>query len=443
MDQTNKNAPTDRGQGGFSDSAAHALSEELSERSTAANFILVALYQIIVRIGWIFKTESIIMPAVLDVLGGAGWLRGMLPMLNRFGQSIPPMLASDRIRRMPRKKYLLAGCAATMGLCFLVLSAVWGWTRGEGGIPLAMVFLAVYGLFFVSVGIHNLTAGVLDGKLIPVQVRGRLMLFSMTLGATGAVTCAWFLLRIWLSSERPRFGTIFLFTGIAFVIAAAVATLFRESLDESDDSIQLSARELGRGAWKALRGDGNFRCLAIVASLFGMALTLFPHYQALARGRLELPLSALVPWVIAQNIGAAGFSIPLGWLADRFGNRLVLRIEMAALAIAPVLAVGLAWIEANYYWFMLVFLLLGLTPVTMRTFNNYTLEIVGRRHHARYLSTLSLCMAGPTIATSFLVGALVDWMGFETAFGIVVVLVLVGWGLTWRLEEPRSRDAAS
>ena len=43
------------------------------------NFSLIAVYQVVVRTGWIFKTESIIMPAVLDVLGGSAWLRGCLP----------------------------------------------------------------------------------------------------------------------------------------------------------------------------------------------------------------------------------------------------------------------------------------------------------------------------------------------------------------------------
>ena len=62
------------------------------------NFLLVSAYQIILRIGWIFKTESIIMPAVLDVIGG-GWLAAwLLPMLNRFGQSVPALVGVDIVQ---------------------------------------------------------------------------------------------------------------------------------------------------------------------------------------------------------------------------------------------------------------------------------------------------------------------------------------------------------
>ena len=37
-------------------------------------------------------------------------------------------------------------------------------------------------------------------------------------------------------------------------------------------------------AWGTLRDDANFRRLALMASLFGISMTLFPHYQSLGRG---------------------------------------------------------------------------------------------------------------------------------------------------------------
>ena len=60
-----------------------------SESEIRGNFFKIALFQITLRTGWIFKTESIVMPAVMDSISGAGWLRGFLPVLNRFGRSGP------------------------------------------------------------------------------------------------------------------------------------------------------------------------------------------------------------------------------------------------------------------------------------------------------------------------------------------------------------------
>lgn len=438
-----------------------------NHRSLHANFPLMVLYYVVLRVGWIFKTESIIMPAVLDSIGGGGWLRGCLPMLNRFGQSIPPMLASDRVKQLRRKKYALSACSCSMGLCFLALSFVWhfGESRrvsiadgiinalsGLLGETIAVflasnwlpgVFLLIYGVFFVSVGMHNLSNSLIQGKLIPVTIRGRFLFFGMTIGSTIAVLAAWFILRRWLGEEAGQFVYIFAFTGIAFLMGSGIALFLREE-PENFGGEQKPFVEILKGCLATLVIDKNFRRLAIVASLFGMTITLFPHYQALGRGRLELGLTALVPWVIAQSIGAASFSIPLGWIADRFGNRLVLRCLMLLMCVAPIVAL----LSANYGQFFgprlyyVVFFLLGLFPVGMRAFNNYTLEIVGARHQPKYLSTLSLCMAAPAILTSWVVGGVVEKAGFEIAFILVVACVFIGWILTFALEEPRKKLAA-
>ncbi len=48
----------------------------------ARNTFWLECYQVVVRIGWIFKTETIIMPAVLDAVVDSGFLRGLLPVAS-------------------------------------------------------------------------------------------------------------------------------------------------------------------------------------------------------------------------------------------------------------------------------------------------------------------------------------------------------------------------
>ena len=83
------------------------------------------MYQVCLRIGWIFKTETVIMPAFLDAIAGAGWLRGFLPVLNRLGQSVPPLLFADRLQHMSQKKWALTNTALLMAVPFLILSPLW------------------------------------------------------------------------------------------------------------------------------------------------------------------------------------------------------------------------------------------------------------------------------------------------------------------------------
>ena len=416
--------------------------EEMADVETMApgrNFSLLALYQVMMRTGWIFKTESIIMPAVLDLMGGNAILRGCLPMLNRLGQSFPPLIAADYIRQFPHKKRILTVCAAVMGGCFVSLALIWSVTDHEQTTALPYLFLLIYGVFFCFVGLHNLVMSLMIGKLIPVTHRGRLMLVSMTLGCLSAIAFAWFLLRRWLGEQTGQFELIFLFTGLAFLLSALIACCLKEIPDGGKRETK-KLRQVFRQSWETLRGDRNFRVLVIVAALFGMSMTLFPHYQALARGRLEVGLQAMVPWLIVQNIGAAGFSIPMGWLADRYGYRLVLRMQMLLLMLPPIFAIGFANLAGGSHWFLLVFALLGLSPVMLRSFSNYTLEIAARQKQPIYLSTMSVCMAVPVLATSLLVGLMVELIGFEITFLAVVVAIFLGWILTFRLKQPRHQD---
>ena len=59
------------------------------------NLACLVAYQVVSRIGWIFKTETVIMPAVLDACVDSGLLRGLLPVLNRAGHSLVPLLVAQ------------------------------------------------------------------------------------------------------------------------------------------------------------------------------------------------------------------------------------------------------------------------------------------------------------------------------------------------------------
>ncbi len=408
------------------------------DNSFDANFIRLALYQIWLRVGWIFKTESVIMPAFLDLIGGSGWLRGCLPMLNRFGQSIPPLLLSQRISNLSKKKYALAATTFGMGSAFLALSAIWYVTKGEFS-AMPFVFLVIYAFFFIATGISQLLVNTLIGKLVHATTRGRLAAAGSIVGGTIAVLCAWFLLRNWLSADTGRFELVFGFTGVAFLFASFVSLTLREEKDTSHTPVERPILLL-RSALRTVAHDSNFRRLMIVASMFGMCVVLTPHYQTLARERLNVDFRSLIPWVIAQHIGASLITVPMGWLADRLGNRIVLQLLMFLLCVTPVLGIVFSWSgEAGRFLYPVVFFLLGLTPITVRFLTNYTLEVTDREKHPLYLSTLGLFISIPVIATSLVFGALVDIVGFETVFTVVLGFLLAGLVTTFRLDEPRKK----
>ena len=417
-------------------------------RNEPRNLLVLALFNVTLRFSWIFKTESVIMPRFLDVIDGSGFVRGFLPVLNRFGQSVPPLLLADRLRRTPLKRRVLQTTSTLMGLCFLGLSGLWFYL-GEpmaGGAPswLPVVFLALYVVFFIVSGMNQLTLGTIQGKLIRVNRRGRLLALSGVAGSVVSITLAWFLLQRWLEPpvQLPGGGyvLIFGFAGTGFVLASLLTLPLREPRDHECPSTARSAKQAIADAWDIFRHDAVFRRAAVVAMLFITVQLLFPHFQAFGRSRIDEADEGfhLMLWVIAQNGAVGAFSWLFGYIADRHGNRLAIRIQVFLCTATPLLALLLIsdFLRDGPKWFWIAFVFLGLVPVTMKTFVNYTLELTEPANHPRYVSTMSLCFAAPFVLSP-LVGGLIDVIGFEPIFLAISAAIALAGLLTFRMAEPR------
>ena len=201
-------------------------------RREARNTLCLELYQVVVRVGWIFKTETIIMPAVLDAVVDSGLLRGLLPVLNRGGQSVPPLFASGPLARLPRKKWMLVLTSLAMAGCFGALAAAWRPLAAARPDLLATLFLVLYALFSACIGLNQLVLAALQGKLIPPGHRGRAMVVSVAVGSVLAIAAAVLLLGPWLS-QPDGFPKIFAATA-AFFALAGIAPMF---LDEPADAV--------------------------------------------------------------------------------------------------------------------------------------------------------------------------------------------------------------
>jgi MFS family permease len=407
-----------------------------NDANESRNFLVLTLYQVLLRTGWIFKTESIIMPAVLDTIAGQGWVRGLLPVLNRFGYSVPPLLMARRIKVAGRKKWSLLATTICMAVTFFGLAALFLFDRQKHGGWLPAAFLILYAIFFTAIGVNQLSFNTLQGKLIPANRRGRLLLVSNMIGAITAIACALLLLPHWLNDQAPRFDLVFSFCGVLFSASAVVTCMTVESVDRFQQ-LPAAVHEYFFDAGRLLVRDAAFRRLAFVGAMYGTSIMLFPHYQNLGLSVMKLKLSNLMWWVVVQNVGTALFSIPAGPLADRYGNRLVLKLGMLGIIAAPLLAVGLLHFTGQaQLLFNLVFLFVGLTPVVLRSFQNFALELSQPEDHPQYLSTISLLIACPIVFSPF-AGRLVDRMGYEPVFLAIALMGFVGWLGCFGLIEPR------
>ena len=416
-----------------SDSNQANASSKQSYPHEKRNLIVFALNQIVMRLGWMFKAESVVIPAFIDTYTASGTIRGLLPLILRIGQSLPQFLIAQRIARMPKQQgfFVLSGFGFAVPWCVLVLIlSLTGWSANI----IVAVFLVLCTLHWLMVGCNHLANGTLQGKLISPDKRGRLLAYSNIIGCTLAIGIAIYLLPRWLSENNPRYDVLFGATAISFGIAAAISFWFKE-LPSRPQRTAPFFKFLGE-ALLLLRYDRNFRRFAIVILLFYSIWPLFPHYTVFGQRTLGLAPSGFVALIVAQNASNALGAGVMGNIADRSGNRFVLRLLILISACIPLLAVGISRMPsgADFYW--IIFALIGLTPVSARIVTNYTLEIAPQEKHPQYLGVMSLFQAIP-LFVSPLVGALIEEFAFEPIFVTCSVLVSLGFLLTFRLTEPR------
>ena len=328
-----------------------------------------------------------------------------------------------------------------MALPFLTLSTVWWWLEDRQQAWLVIVFLVLYFLFFSATGLNQLVDGTLQGKLIRANRRGRLLGIAGVVGSAGAVCAALFLLRPWIQlPNHDGFVYIFLFNGSAYFIAGLMANLCYEQPDEPP-AIRPDRPPWWTPfvrTWQTFRDDHRFRRAAGMATMFMSGLLLFPHYQSMAREMLGTSDIDIIWWVIAQNISVGILSPVFGLIADHHGNRITLRIAAFLAALTPLIAVLLAspWFPFGRQLFWVTYVFLGITPVTMKTISNYTLELVPRDKHPQYLSTMTICYTVPFLLSPLL-GVIIDHIPWQVPFLVISGTIACGGLLTFRMAEPR------
>ena len=166
---------------------------------------------------------------------------------------------------------------------------------------------------------------------------------------------------------------------------------------------------------------------------------LFPHYQAFARDRLGSRIGSLLTWVVVQNAATGVVSLVAGPLSDRRGTRIVLVWLVALSSATPLVVTLLSFLPQALAvdWFWIVYVPLGLNPISLKIFTNYALELAPHpTEHPRYVSIVGAALAAPFVLSP-LIGMAVDVFGFRHVFVIGAAVIAAGAVVAIGLPEPR------
>ena len=252
--------------------------EKEVEQHEKRNLIVFAANQIFMRLGWIFKTESVVMPGFLDVYTLSGFIRGLLPLISRIGQSIPQILIAHRVTKMPRKRmvFILSAFGITFPWLVLALTLEFGsWSNTT----IVAIFLTLYGLHWLTYGSNVLAHGTLQGKLIRPRRRGRLLAYASLIGCTLAIIIVWLVMPRWVRGDTANYAWIFGMTGMFFGFAACSSLFFREPPDDHSAQTVPFLKYLSSGLM-LLRYDRNF---SYIRDSPDVVLHRLAHFSALYR----------------------------------------------------------------------------------------------------------------------------------------------------------------
>ena len=414
--------------------------ENSSQPHEKHNFMVFVVNQVLGRISWIFKNETVIIPRFFDLYTPLGVIRGFLPLIIGVGQSLPLFLIAYPVSKMTRKKGVFVLSAFGIAIPWIVLALILEWTHFVGHAIIAF-FLVSHSLSWLMQGCNGLAMGVLQGKLIRVDQRGRLLAYDNSIGCLLAIAAFWLVMPHWLREGNTNYAWIFGTAGGFFGLSACASFYFRETPDwysweSTGSSASPTLSKFLSSALMLVRYDRNIRILAVVIVLFYFARVLVPHYTVFGMRRLELAPENFFTIITVQNTANALGYWAIGNIADRRGNRIVLRMIIFIGASAPFVAIVISRLPmgANLYWFVYAFL--GFFPTSYRVVMNYTIEMAPREKHAQYLGVMNLIQACSLIASP-LIGLLIDGFSFESVFISCGILALSAALLTFRLTEPR------
>ena len=380
----------------------------------------------------LFSSVTILPLFVRELTDKTIWI-GLISAISGSGFFLPQLLAASWIQQMPIKRHYVLWLAlverlavlALVPLCFLL-----GKTA-----PKALLIS-----FFIGFAIHNFCMGFngpayfeLVAKVIPPNKRGSMY------GVAGGVGGLLSILGAWLAKYLLKtydFPINFSFCFLAGFVILTITVLPIGFMDEppSQTQARTSGFKYFRNAGKLFKMDSHFKRFVysqLFVSAFEAILAFFTAYALDELGATAANVAEFTAVLMAGRMMGEPF---WGYVADRRGNRLVLRINIGC-AVAVTL---LATVTPSIRLFYVVFALASFSQsgINIPGFN-MTMEFAPPESLPTYMALRSSIIAPVRAVLPLIAGAVVGTIGYRSIFGWAALLTLIGWGFIWGVREPR------
>ncbi len=368
---------------------------------------------------------------------------GLFSTASSVGRSVGPFLITPWVDRSASKKrcllWLWAGVVLSWGA-----AAAYLWTplAADRGRTLGWFFLC-YSAFFTFLGCAAVAQGSLLGKIIPADRRGHALSAAHSISGPVnlcALLAVYSLVRSGAFPTPRNYAFSFTITTVLFLLSGVAVARAREVPSASPrDKGGLRLRLVH--ARNLIRDNRDFRLLLGIQLALGTGGAALAFYTAYGRATGSIQDANVVLATLLQVGCQSAAAATLGRLADRRGNRAVIRVLLWLEAFTPVSAVLAASLFPGTGAFLVVYCLVGARFPVYDLLVNYLLEIVPEADHAMALGAVNTLLV-VTVGSPVLLGFLAARAGYAVAM-LAAAVVLASAAITALfLAEPRQRFGA-
>ncbi|HKJ28344.1 MAG TPA: MFS transporter [Anaerolineales bacterium] len=384
-----------------------------------------------------FATRTIA-PLFLSYLTDNTLAFGILAMVVSTGWLIPQLFTANWVQNLPIKKIAPVNIGFfTERLPIMLLPlAAWLALRSESLAVIVFIMLIswhVIGAGVVAVGWQDMLA-----KIFSVERRGRFFgtanFGGTATGVLGASVVAWLLEKYAFPNNfMIAFGAAGLFIFISWILLAMT----------KEPAVPPTTQRLDQKSyWKSLpsifKSNQNFRRYLFsraVLAFGGMAVGFYTIYTVQT---WDVSDSMVGLFTTSLLVGQAVSNLVFGWMADKYGHKMVLEIS----ALMLILTAGVALFAPSPGYFYLVFAMQGVSEAGLILSGiMIVFEFCEPEVRPTYIG-LTNTLIGIFLALAPMLGlVLIDSLGYAWMFGGTLLASLGGWLLLrFTVKEPRREN---
>lgn len=445
------------------------MSDEKPLKDARHNFWYGVANGSLFRCGMAFFSRDVIIPSYISELASkVNWIVSTSVIVSfatiaqRLGWRLPQFLVANRIETR-KEKLPVYGAGASARVVALILLVLSLFIFGEGHpnllLGLSLLFLSLFGLFG---GVSGTAYMDIIGKAIPAKQRGKYYRNRNILGGVLVFIFSGPLITYIQKSTQDssflRSYSLIFICGIPLI--ALAFWLFSHIREPFEPPVKkrVSLKDHFGRAPQLFRDDLNFKNYIITKMCMQCISLAAPFYMLYAKDILNV--SPKMQGVFTSAIGISGAIALLFWayIADNYGNRLLMQISSVTTVLAPLLAVLTQFTPTDsliinailnkvryltssdlalHNVYLFVFVLIGASRFGLWVSStNYLLEIAPSEQRVTYIG-LSNSISAPFILMPMLGGYIISLFSYEACFITSMTFGLITFYLTLGLDEPR------